>query len=179
MLLKKNKPACTLESNLRLTVQFYSLFHQEHRLLLPRKCLHKWTSAALEQSAELTLRFVDIEEAQQLNLLYRQKNYIPNVLTFAYNEESYVDNQSSHKRESTTPEIKNQLVFADIVLCCKKIEEEAIEQCKSLIAHYAHLIVHGTLHAQGYDHQKEDDAIKMEAKEIEILKKLGFSSPYL
>lgn len=162
-------PQLSSTHRLILTIQFCSLSNPNHQAILSRKLLKKWISASLEKNAELTIRFVDTEEAQNLNSLYRKKNYIPNVLTFAYNDEIQNDlNLYS----------RNRTVFADILLCCKKIEEEAIQQSKPLLAHYAHLVVHGVLHAQGYDHQNTEDAIKMESLEVKILKNLGFSSPY-
>ncbi|WP_158904903.1 rRNA maturation RNase YbeY [Burkholderia sp. L27(2015)] len=146
---------------LKLSVQFATRDYPEHRALLPRAALLRWVKATLFADAELTLRFVDTEEGRSLNRTYRHRDYATNVLTFAY------------AQDETDP------VSGDIVLCCPVVEQEAGEQNKPLAAHYAHLIVHGVLHAQGYDHEDEDDAQEMEAIEIELLDRLGFPNPYL
>ena len=117
----------------------------------------KWAEAALAKAAVLTVRIVNRAEAQRLNHSYRRKNYATNVLTFAYG---------------------GAPLEADVVLCAQVVAREAREQGKSLAAHYAHLTVHGVLHAQGLDHENARDAQKMEAREIAILGKLGFENPY-
>ncbi len=147
---------------LKLAVQFAST---QHRTQLPKRLLRTWVKAACVdiepwQSIELTLRFVDLEEGRVLNRNYRGKDYATNVLTFAYE-----------------PMIAGALL-ADIVFCDTVIEQEAITQGKELLAHYAHLVVHGVLHAQGYDHERESDAKKMEALETALLAKLGYPNPY-
>ena len=119
--------------------------------------LRKWTRAALDGDASLTLRIVNRAEAQRLNRDFRGKDYATNVLTFAY---------------GTSP------VEADIVLCAQVVAREVREQGKSLAAHYAHLTVHGVLHAQGFDHEKPRDTKRMDARERAILSKLGFANPY-
>jgi probable rRNA maturation factor len=93
-----------------------------------------------------------------LNREYRRKDYATNVLTFDYQHEP--------------------VVLADLVLAAPVVEREAREQTIDLTAHYAHLLVHGTLHAQGYDHEKVRDARVMEARESELMKLLGFEDPY-
>ncbi len=142
-------------TSLRLSLQFPD---PSHRDALPRHRVAKWIRAALESHAELAVRIVDGEEGQALNRDYRGKDYATNVLTFDYAREP--------------------LVQADLVLCAPVVEREAREQGKTLEAHYAHLLVHGTLHAQGYDHEKARDAKVMEAREREILAALGFPDPY-
>ena len=122
--------------------------------------MKKWVKAATFQSGELTLRFVNTAEGKKLNLAYRNKDKATNVLTFPY--------------ESTKTS-----VMADIIFCLPVIQNEAKEQGKTLKAHLAHLIVHGCLHAQAYDHETAKDAKKMESLEVQILEKLGFSNPYL
>ena len=131
----------------------------EHRAALPRQKVIRWLRHALDADGELTVRIVDAEEGQALNRDYRQKDYATNVLTFDYALEP--------------------VVMADLVLCAPVVAREATEQGKTLQAHYAHLLVHGALHAQGWDHEtSEEDAEAMEAREIEILARLGYSNPY-
>ncbi|MDB5930706.1 MAG: hypothetical protein JWR60_2413 [Polaromonas sp.] len=130
-----------------------------HRAALPRHSVTRWLRHALQSDAEITVRIVGQEEGQALNRDYRGKDYATNVLTFDYTQEP--------------------LVTADLVLCAPVVAREAEENGKTLKAHYAHLLVHGTLHAQGWDHETgEQDAEEMEAYEIEILAGLGVASPY-
>ena len=130
-----------------------------HRAALPRHKVTRWIRHALALDAEITVRIVDEEEGRQLNRDYRHKDYATNVLTFDYTQEP--------------------VVTADLVLCAPVVEREAREQNKSLEEHYAHLLVHGTLHAQGWDHEtSEQDAQEMEAYETAILQGLGFADPY-
>ena len=131
----------------------------EHRAALPRHKVTRWIRHALDTDAEITVRIVDAEEGLALNRDYRQRDYATNVLTFDYTQEP--------------------IVTADLVLCAPVVAQEAREAGKTLQAHYAHLLVHGTLHAQGWDHETgEEDAEEMEAREIEILQRLGFENPY-
>ena len=130
-----------------------------HRAALPRHSVARWIRHALQSDAEITVRIVGAEEGQTLNRDYRGKDYATNVLTFDYTQAP--------------------VVTADLVLCAPVVEREAQENGKNLQAHYAHLLVHGALHAQGYDHETgEEDAQAMEALEIEILAGLGFDNPY-
>jgi probable rRNA maturation factor len=130
-----------------------------HRAALPRHSVTRWIRHALQSDAEITVRIVGAEEGQSLNRDYRQKDYATNVLTFDYTQQP--------------------VVTADLVLCAPVVAREAKENNKTLQAHYAHLLVHGTLHAQGYDHETgERDAEAMEALEIQVLAGLGFSNPY-
>jgi probable rRNA maturation factor len=128
---------------------------------ITRAMVRRWVQAALFAPAEFAIRFVDAEEGRRLNRDYRAKDYATNVLTFAYTEDA----------DSETTQ-------ADIVLCTDVLEREAAEQKKSLEEHAAHLVVHGVLHAQGYDHEDKEEAEEMEALEVEILEALGFSNPY-
>jgi len=121
--------------------------------------IRKWVKSITPLEGLLTLRFVNASEGKKLNLAFRQKDYATNVLTFPYELS------------------KNDLV-ADVIFCLPVIQKEAKEQDKLLKAHLAHLIVHGCLHAQGYDHEVSKDAKKMEALEVQILEKLGFANPY-
>jgi probable rRNA maturation factor len=125
-----------------------------------RKQIEAWVTSALYADAALTVRFVDEEEGRTLNRSYRGKDYATNVLTFAYAES------------------EDDPVTGDIVLCCPVVETEAREQRKPLEAHYAHLIVHGVLHAQGYEHEDDAEAEEMEAIETETLQALGYDDPY-
>ena len=130
-----------------------------HRAVLPRHKVVRWIRHALAQDAEITVRIVGDDEGRQLNRDYRHKDYATNVLTFDYTQEP--------------------IVTADLVLCAPVVEREAREQNKTLEEHYAHLLVHGTLHAQGWDHEtSEQDAREMEAYETDILRELGFDDPY-
>ena len=146
------------KNKLSLSVQYADPRLKE---TLPRPLLRRWVQAALFAPAELTLRFVDAEEGQILNRDYRNKDYATNVLTFAYTEDDDAD-----------------LTQADIILCTDVLLREAQEQRITLDAHAAHLVVHGVLHAQGYDHETDDEAAEMEQLETEILATLGFSDPY-
>ena len=145
---------------LSLSLQFVPFKGVErHRAALPRHSVTRWIRHALDVDGELTVRIVDVEEGQRLNREFRGKDYATNVLTFDYVQE---------------PEIE-----ADLVLCAPVVEREAKEQGIELAAHYAHLLVHGTLHAQGYDHEDDGpEAACMEARETEILARLGFGDPY-
>ncbi len=128
---------------------------------ITRGKIRRWIQAALFAPAELTIRFVDADEGRSLNREYRAKDYATNVLTFAYTE-----GQDS------------EVTQADIILCTDVLQREAAEQKKSVEAHTAHLVVHGVLHAQGYDHEADDEAAEMEQLEIEILASLGETNPY-
>ncbi|WP_024539262.1 rRNA maturation RNase YbeY [Comamonas badia] len=131
----------------------------QHRALLARHKVARWIRHALDRPAEITVRIVGEEEGRELNRSYRHKDYATNVLTFDYQQEP--------------------TVLADLVLCAPVVQREAREQNKTLEEHYAHLLVHGALHAQGWDHETgEDDARAMEARETTILAGLGFSDPY-
>lgn len=119
--------------------------------------LRRWLAAAVAMPAEITLRVVNGAEARVLNRDYRDRDYATNVLTFAY---------------GGTP------LVADIVLCAPVLAREAREQGKALLAHYAHMCIHGALHASGMDHRKRAQAVAMENREVEILGTLGFDDPY-
>ena len=146
---------------LQLSLQFGDIENAAlHRAALPRHSVSRWIRHALTSDAEITVRIVGLEEGQALNRDYRQKDYATNVLTFDYTQEP--------------------IVTADLVLCAPVVAKEAKENKKILKAHYAHLLVHGTLHAQGWDHEtSEQDAEEMEAYEIAILGGLGVKNPYI
>ena len=145
-------------NQLTLSLQF-ARDATQHRAQLPRHKVARWIRHALAMDAEITVRIVGAEEGQQLNRDYRHKDYATNVLTFDY---------------SSAP-----VVMADLVLCAPVVAREAAELGKPLAEHYAHLLVHGTLHAQGWDHETgEEEAEAMEAEEIAILAGLGLANPY-
>ena len=121
--------------------------------------IKKWVKSATPLGGLMTLRFVNAAEGKKLNLAFRQKDYATNVLTFPY-------------------ELSKNELAADIIFCLPILQKEAKEQDKLLKAHLAHLIVHGCLHAQGYDHEAAKDAKKMETLEIQTLQKMGFANPY-
>ena len=145
---------------LQLSLQFGDIPQAaRHRAALPRHFVTRCIRHALAMDAEITVRIVSEEEGRELNKSYRKKDYATNVLTFDYAQEP--------------------LVMADLVLCAPVVAREAKEQGKTLAAHYAHLLVHGALHAQGWDHEtSKADAEEMEAYEVEILAGLGVKNPY-
>lgn len=146
------------KNKLSLSVQYPDPRLQD---TLTRPKLRRWVQAALFAPAELTIRFVDAAEGQTLNRDYRGKDTPTNVLTFAYTEDEDAE-----------------VTQADIILCTDVLQREAAEQGKSVLDHATHLIVHGVLHAQGYDHENEEEAQEMEAIEAEILAALGLPNPY-
>jgi probable rRNA maturation factor len=146
------------KNKLSLSVQYPDPRLKER---VPRATVRRWVQSALFAPAELTVRFVDAIEGQALNRDYRGKDYATNVLTFAYSEDA--DGETTR---------------GDIVLCTDVLEREAAEQGKTVAQHAAHLILHGVLHAQGYDHENDDDAAEMEQIETELLAALNFPDPY-
>lgn len=128
------------------------------RRLPPRAQLRKWAQAALENDARITVRLVGQPEARNLNRSFRGRDYATNVLTFVM-------------RDSPPYE-------GDLVLCAPVVAREARQQGKRLLAHYAHLVVHGVLHLQGYDHERGADARIMETRESRIVTELGYPEPY-
>ena len=158
----KTKPEAVPAANkpqLRLAVQYAC--NGDGLPLRPR--VRRWVAAALTntaEAAEITIRFVDAEEGQSLNRDYRGKDYATNVLSFPY---------------ETDP-----VVLGDLVVCLPVVLREAAEQGKPAETHFAHMIVHGMLHLQGFDHEtSEEDAEIMEQREREILARLGYPDPYL
>jgi probable rRNA maturation factor len=141
---------------LELTIQVAA----ENGDIPARRLLRRWLAAALERDASITLRFVDADEGLALNRAYRRGRAATNVLSFVYDDE-------------------DGALRGDIVLCLPVLRREAAEQGKALDAHCAHLVVHGMLHLQGYDHTVSADARRMEAREVAVLAVLGFSDPYV
>jgi probable rRNA maturation factor len=140
---------------LRLSLQMPD---PRHRALLPRHRVARWVRAALQAPAEIAVRIVDEEEGLRLNLEFRGQDHATNVLTFDYTHAP--------------------LVSADLVLCAPVVEREAQATGIALQDHYAHLLVHGTLHAQGHDHQTASQARAMEALESALMTGLGLSDPW-
>ncbi len=120
--------------------------------------LRRYARAACERDARVTLRIVDGREGRALNRRYRGRDRATNVLTFVYDD--------------------GASLAGDIVLCAPVVAKEARAQHKALAAHYAHLVIHGMLHLQGYDHERDDDAARMEAREAVLLRALGYGDPY-
>jgi len=149
------------DPELRLAVQFACTAAN----LPGRAQIRRWVAAALEHAAEITVRIVDAAEAQSLNRDYRDKGYVPNVLSFEYGELPV--NPSGAR-----------VLGGDVVICAPVVEREAREQGKPLQHHYAHMTVHGVLHLQGYDHVEPADAAIMEAREAAILKRFRIPNPY-
>jgi probable rRNA maturation factor len=145
-------------ASLSLSLQF-ARFREvaRHRAALPRHRVARWIRHALEADGEITVRIVDAEEGQQLNREFRGKDYATNVLTFVYGADP---------------------LSGDVVICAPVVAREAREQGKAIEAHHAHLLVHGLLHLQGYDHEQSRPARAMERKERRILGELGFGDPY-
>lgn len=149
-----------MSQTLNLDLQFATQALQNQVLRITSLAqIRKWAGACFQYKTMITLRFVNQAEAHDLNLFFRGFDKPTNVLTFSY-------------------PTQGKSIEADIVLCLPILRKEAKEQQKPLIAHLAHLLIHGCLHAKGYDHLKPKDAKQMEALEIKILQSLGFANPY-
>lgn len=146
----------------RLTVDYQDAYEQAGTPELDQ--LETWANMAWqgEEPSEVTIRIVDEPESQALNLEYRGKDKPTNVLSFPF---------------EAPPGITIPLA-GDLIICAPVVEKEAKEQHKEVMAHWAHMVVHGMLHLQGYDHVEDDDAEVMEALEIQLLSQLGFGNPY-
>ncbi|BEI37864.1 rRNA maturation RNase YbeY [Polynucleobacter sp. HIN7] len=149
-----------MSQTLNLDLQFATQALQSQVLRIASLAqIRKWAGACFQSKVILTIRFVNRAEAHDLNLFFRGFDKPTNVLTFSY-------------------PTQGKSIEADIVLCLPILRKEAKEQQKPLAAHLAHLLIHGCLHAKGYDHLKPKDAKQMEALEIKILQSLGFANPY-
>ncbi|WP_395479932.1 rRNA maturation RNase YbeY [Candidatus Curculioniphilus buchneri] len=126
---------------------------------------HCWLQSALffsKRKIKINVRLVDVKESRKLNMLYRKNNYPTNVLSFSYDG-------------LPSPEI----FLGDVIICRQVVELEAIEQKKILKAHWAHMVIHGTLHLLGYNHVLKKEILEMESLETTIMKKLGYCNPYI
>ncbi len=151
--MKKQEKTAPKEQVLQISFQGASHFEG----LPARKTMVRWIKRALKTSASMAVRFVGAEEGRELNCQFRGKDYATNVLTFDYMHDP---------------------VEADLVICVPVLIREAEEQNKSFKEHLAHLLVHGTLHAQGYDHMDDEEAAEMEQEETTVITSLGFEAPY-
>ncbi len=140
---------------LSLTVQYASAA----ALLPTRPQWRRWIGAALQRDISVTLRIVDEAEGRALNKAYRGRDYATNVLTFVYDD--------------------TDVLSGDVVICAPVVEKEAAEQHKDLRSHYAHLAIHAALHLQGFDHEDDADAAKMEALETSLMVRLRYPDPYM
>jgi probable rRNA maturation factor len=145
----------SLQASLQLSLQFADASAREH---LPRHRVRRWLQAALTVPAQITVRIVGLDEGLALNRSYRGQDHATNVLTFDYEREP--------------------VVVADLVLCAPVVAAEAQAQGLTLEDHYAHLLVHGALHALGMDHLQDDEAQQMEALESQLMLRLGYADPY-
>ena len=143
-----------MSNKLSLSVQYASAAPH----LPTRTQLRRWINIALQRDVNITLRLVDKPEGRELNKKYRGKNYATNVLTFVYNDA--------------------ELLEGDVVICAPVVQQEAMDQHKGLLAHYAHLTLHAVLHLQGHGHDNEADAAGMEAWETALMLKLRYPDPY-
>ncbi len=128
--------------------------------------IEQWATAAVQPQSdevEMTVRIVDEAESHELNLNYRGKDRPTNVLSFPFE----------------CPDEVELPLLGDLVICRQVVEREAQEQDKPLMAHWAHMVVHGSLHLLGYDHIEDDEAEEMESLETQIMTELGFADPYL
>jgi len=128
--------------------------------------IEQWATAAVQPQSdevEMTVRIVDEPESHELNLNYRGKDHPTNVLSFPFE----------------CPDEVELPLLGDLVICRQVVEREAQEQDKPLMAHWAHMVVHGSLHLLGYDHIEDDEAEEMESLETQIMTGLGFADPYL
>jgi probable rRNA maturation factor len=134
------------------------------------RALASWAGSALDgcglERAELVVRIVDEAESRDLNQRYRGKDRPTNVLSFPF------EAPPGLPAEIAAP------CLGDLVICAPVVRQEAAQQHKALDAHWAHMVVHGVLHLLGHDHQNDAEAAEMEAREREILKRLGYPDPY-
>ena len=150
----RNESRMSAVHKLSLSVQYAS----DASDLPTRYQLRRWAKLTLQRDVSMTIRIVNGAEGRELNKKFRGKNYATNVLTFMSEN--------------------SEVLYGDIVICAPVVEKEALTQHKSLLAHYAHLVLHAVLHLQGYDHEDDEDAARMEARETALMAKLGYADPY-
>jgi probable rRNA maturation factor len=153
----KSSPATKLEVDIQYAS---SAIEAKVNAIASPALIKKWVKESTQHLGSITLRFVNLAEGKKLNLAFRNQDKATNVLTFPY-------------------ELTKKALVADIIFCYPVIQKEALEQGKAVKAHLAHLIIHGCLHAQGLDHETDQEAQKMELQEIKLLKSLGFPNPYI
>ncbi len=146
---------------LSLTVQYVT----DAQHLPTRAQFRRWIKVALQQDVSLTLRIVDEAEGRELNKNYRSKDYATNVLTFVYDDADPTFGDAS-------------LLYGDVIICAPVVAREAAAQHKDMLAHYAHLTLHAALHLQGFEHETDADAARMEALESALMLKLRYPDPY-
>ena len=137
----------------------------ENNNLPTEEQLTLWATSAIgdqREESEISIRIVDTEEGQSLNHQWRNKDYATNVLSFP----------------SDLPPELNLPLLGDLVICAPVVEREAKEQNKSTSSHWAHMVIHGTLHLLGYDHIEEAEAVEMEGLETQVMQSLGYDDPY-
>ena len=151
-------------------------------LPVERQQLRRWAQAALQQDVALTLRFVSEPEGRALNLEFRDQDHATNVLTFQYPgdpvHQNVNDFQNSYGVQNGDQDLISSPAQADVLICLAVVQAEAAEQNKPVHHHLAHLVIHGTLHAQGWDHQNDLQAQEMEALETQLLARFGIPDPY-
>ncbi|WP_394204637.1 rRNA maturation RNase YbeY [Shewanella waksmanii] len=149
----------------KLTLDLDLQYAYDDGQLPERESFELWVKTALRDTmahAELTIRIVDEQESQTLNHSYRGKDKPTNVLSFPFEAPAEID----------IP------LLGDLVICAPVVKNEAVEQGKTLTAHWAHMVVHGCLHLLGYDHIEDDEAEQMESLETLLIQQLGFDNPY-
>jgi len=145
---------------LKIDIQYASsAIETKVKAIVSSALIKKWVNESTQYAGSITLRFVNQAEGKRLNHTFRAQDKATNVLTFPY-------------------EFTKKSLAADIIFCLPVIQKEALAQGKTVRAHLAHLIIHGCLHAQGFDHEGDKEAKKMELREIKLLKLLGFPNPY-
>ena len=155
----------SIKPTLSLDIQYGSqALEEKWSEIFKTRTIRKCVMAALQTPATITLRLVSTAEGRKLNREYRNKDYATNILTFTYPRILEGDDEE---------------ILADLVICLPVIAKEAKEQKKSIEDHFSHMLVHGLLHAQGFDHEDEIEAEGMESLEISILSKLKIANPYL
>ncbi|MGP1924103.1 MAG: rRNA maturation RNase YbeY [Arsenophonus sp. NEOnobi-MAG3] len=150
---------------MQLVILDLQLACSDHNGLPSKTTFQHWLEAFLpefQSKSEITIRIVNIPESQHLNLIYRGKNKPTNVLSFPFEGPNNI----------------TLALLGDLIICRKVVEKEAIKQQKSCDAHWAHMVIHGSLHLLGYDHLNDFEAKEMEIIETEIMQKLGYPDPY-